>query len=398
MAGKPCQPVSAAAGLFYARLAASKTLILQNPIRWMILSRVVQFKTNAMIASDNDKKEIPIVFITSNDYVIPTGVAIDSLFLNKKPATMYKIYVIVTENVTAENKTKLIRCGKGNAQVNFIECNTSGLNEYVVPGYYVHPCDLLKFNISGLLPQYEKVLYLDGDILINGDLSELYNTNISDAYLGAVSDLAAVKWGYQKRLGIASYFNAGVMLLNSARMRQEGFEEKLYRMKKQNPDYICMDQDVFNVAVKNEVVFFPVKYNVMLYNFLQPVCGGIAKLNEHYGTSYESFDALLRDAVIVHLTSEFKPWMYKDIVMHKEWMLYFKKSPFRRQKLQLINKESRSKKIKGLLKKVIRNLPVIKQVNSRYLELKEDLKKNNQILERLAELNQNILEEIKKHS
>jgi len=377
------------------------------------------------------EKQIPVVFITDNNYVIPTGAAIKSLVLNKKPKTIYKIYVIVTENVTAENKTKLTGCGRKKAQVNLIGCDTSVLNEYVVPEYYVLPCALLKFDIPGLLPQYDKILYLDGDILVNGDLTELYETDISDAYLGAVSDMLAVAtYGYQKRLGIVNYFNSGVMLLDSARMRQERLEEKLYRVKKQNPDYICMDQDVFNVAVQNKVVFFPVKYNVMLYNFLYKVCGGIAKLNEYYGTVYESFNALLKDAIILHLTNEFKPWKYKDAVLHKKWMSYFKKSPFRRQKLSLaylIKKESLNEKIisvllslvnsinertisvllslvysikkvnmkiKCIIKKILKNLPVIKQINSRYLELREGLKKNNQILERLEQLNQNIYDEI----
>jgi len=351
-----------------------------------------------MTVDYNKKTGIPIVFITDNNYVLPTGVAITSLVLNKKPETVYQIYVIVTENVTAENKTRLINCGGIKAQVKLIERDASILNEFTVPGHYVPPCDLLKFNIPGLLPQYDKILYLDGDILVKGDLSELYCNDVSGAYLGAVSDMpAVVVYGFLERLGIAHYFNAGVMLLNSARMRQEGFEEKLYHIKKQNPDYVCMDQDVFNIAVQDKVIFFPVKYNVMLYNLLYPACGGITKINEYFGTSYESFNALLKDAVIVHLTNDFKPWKYKDVVMHKEWMSYFKKSPFHKQKLSLansINKESINIKAKRIIKKILKNLPVIKQINRRYSAIRENLDKNSQMLERLEQLNQNIYNEI----
>jgi hypothetical protein len=76
----------------------------------------------------------------------------------------------------------------------------------------------------------------------------------------------------------------------------------------------------------------------MLQNFLLPNYGveNITKLNEHYGTSYESFDTLVKDAKIVHLTNEIKPWKYEAAVMHREWMSYFKKSPFRTQKLPLV--------------------------------------------------------------
>jgi lipopolysaccharide biosynthesis glycosyltransferase len=354
-------------------------------------------EANAMIIENNENNEnneIPIVFITDNNYVLPTGVAITSLVLNKKPEAVYKIYVIVTEDVTAGNRSKLIDCGGEKARVTLIEMDAGVLNEYAVPGYYVPPCDLLKFNIPGLLPQYEKILYLDGDILVYGDLAELYGADISGVYLGAVSDFAAIVYGFHKRLGIVNYFNAGCLLLNSARMRREGFEELLYRIKKQNPDYRCMDQDMFNVAVKSKIVFSPVKYNVMLHHFLYSIRGGIAKLNEYYGTSYKSFDLLLKDAVIVHLTYEHKPWKYKDAVMHKEWMSYFLKSPFRTQKLSLVKKETFKERIKHTTKIIIRNLPVIKQINTRYSELRNTLNKNNEILERLERLNQNIYREI----
>jgi lipopolysaccharide biosynthesis glycosyltransferase len=357
--------------------------------------------------------EIPVVFITDNNYVLPTAVAITSLVRNKKRKTIYKIYVIVTEDVTIKNKRKLTKCGKRKAKVNLIFCDSDVLKEYAVHGYYVLPCALLKFNIPGLLPQYEKILYIDGDILVNNDLSELYNTDISQVYLAAVSDIAAIEaCGYHKRLGIDNYFNAGVMLLNSARMRQEGFEEKLYRIKRQNPDYICMDQDVFNVAVQDKAVFLPVKYNVMLYNFMHPSCGGITKLNEHYGTSYESFDSVAKDAVIVHLTNEYKPWKYKDAVMHKKWISYFKKSPFRSQKLSLaylIPKETISKKmswvytitrdfIKQIIKKFIKKLPVVKQLWRRYTDLKHCIYENNIILNDNNRILKNIECEIRKRN
>jgi len=95
---------------------------------------------------------------------------------------------------------------------------------------------------------------------------------------------------------------------------------------------------------------------------LHPDCGGIAKLNEYFGTSYESFNAFLKDAVIVHLTNQYKPWKYKDVVMHKEWMSYFKKSLFRKQKLSLTNyikKESLNNKAKRVIKKILKNLPAV---------------------------------------
>ena len=388
----------------------------------------------AKTSNTTSQMEIPIVFITDNNYVLPTGVAIKSLILNKKPKTLYRIYVIITDDVTAENKKKLVKCGRKKAPVELIDVDTGVLEEFRVPGYHVQPSALLKFNIAGLLPQYDKILYLDGDILVKGDLSELYAADISNAYLGAVSDLIAVTVaGWTERLKIINYFNSGVLLLNAARMRKEKFEELLYDIKKANPDYICMDQDVFNAAVKEEVFFFPLKYNVMLHNFIYTFNAGVSGINDHYGTSYKSYDDLLEDAVIIHLTNEVKPWKYRDAVLHKEWMKYFRKSSFRFQKLPLLyfykkekdelerlkklalekaKKEKRElkklekialkkarrekrqlqrlkmkralkevlMKVKKILKIALKNLPVIKQINGRYWGLRNLLNEQNIIL------------------
>jgi hypothetical protein len=105
----------------------------------------------AKTSNTTSQIEIPIVFITDNNYVLPTGVAIKSLILNKKPKTLYRIYVIITGDVTAENKKKLIKSGRKKAPVELIDVDTGVLEEFRVPGYHVPPCDLLKFNIAGML-------------------------------------------------------------------------------------------------------------------------------------------------------------------------------------------------------------------------------------------------------
>lgn len=77
--------------------------------------------------------------------------------------------------------------------------------------------------IPNLYPQYEKVLYLDSDIIILDDIAKLYNVNINNYLIGAVSE----RWfrnytefkGYgEKVIGLKSYkkyINAGIMLMNS---------------------------------------------------------------------------------------------------------------------------------------------------------------------------------------
>jgi len=285
-----------------------------------------------------EQVEIPVVFITDNNYALPTGVAITSLILNKKLETEYKIYVIVTNDVTIENKEKLLSCGNKSTVIELIDFNVSILEKYRNPKHSVPPCDLLKFNIPDLLPQYEKIIYLDGDILVKGDLSEFFAIDISDAYLGGISDLPALKWhASHKLLYIKNYFNGGILLLNAKRMNKDNFKEFAYTIKEENTDFRFMDQDAFNFAARDNVIFCHVKYNVMLYNFRLLYEDDLTEFNNHYDTLYNSYNELLDEAVIIHLTYWDKPWKYKGAPSFDIWLPYFNKSPFCNHELQLEN-------------------------------------------------------------
>src|SRR5436309_3130665 len=83
-----------------------------------------------------------------------------------------------------------------------------------------------------LLPDLDRVLFLDLDIIVLSPLRGLWDTELGDHYLGAVTNVLSpidgkrlVKAGFDPR----TYFNAGVMLLDLARMRRDGCAEAMHR-------------------------------------------------------------------------------------------------------------------------------------------------------------------------
>lgn len=86
---------------------------------------------------------------------------------------------------------------------------------------------LLRFNIIDIFPNYDKVLYLDDDILINGDLSELFETDLKNTYAVVVRSIDAelfIDWRKSHEndnLNVEKYFNSGVMLLNLKKIREK---------------------------------------------------------------------------------------------------------------------------------------------------------------------------------
>ena len=110
--------------------------------------------------------------------------------------------------------------------------NCEKYNNLEKKDFPVSTAALFKFDLPNLLPDsIEKVLYLDGDIIVQGDLSELYSTDISDVYAGVVKDYRGLtlKGDFNERLKInhTAYFNSGVLLLNLSLLRNDNLPEKL---------------------------------------------------------------------------------------------------------------------------------------------------------------------------
>lgn len=281
------------------------------------------------------KKQVPIVFLTDNNYVVPTAAAIQSVLEHYTGSEKLAVHVICA-GVSPENKVLFMKFNSDRVEVGIVDTDNTSLSQYNEDGYYVTATGLLKFCIPRLLPQYDKILYLDGDILVQKDITEMFKIDVDGYYTAAVADMAAMEapsLRFHQRLHRIRYFNSGVLLLNAKRIRESGTEQKLFEIKKIHPEYQCMDQDVFNDVFHDEVKYLPPKWNAMIYNF-QRYDFGPDKINIFYNTDYSSLKELIEDAYLIHLTNEFKPWKYSDAFMAQEWMETFLRSPFKEMKIE----------------------------------------------------------------
>ena len=101
--------------------------------------------------------------------------------------------------------------------------------------------------LVGYFDMPDKLLYLDTDTIINNDISDMYNTDISNYELAAVTDILFKNFVYD-----FDYFNSGVMLLNVKKLKETGALDKalkLCRYKKMS----FLDQDAINKAVKKRL-------------------------------------------------------------------------------------------------------------------------------------------------
>lgn len=174
----------------------------------------------------------------------------------------------------------------------------------------------------------ERILHLDVDILITGNITELYNTPFDENYLVACEDFLTADVMQRKnrencRPDNMKFFNSGILLFNLNKLRNDGifysfYQEVLHKYTNLKIEY--PDQDVLNLVFGHKVKYADrIKYNYMPFFF---------KNNdmEHF---YDTPKELEQNCCILHMATGNTPWkgIYK-MAANELWWEYARKTPF----------------------------------------------------------------------
>lgn len=174
----------------------------------------------------------------------------------------------------------------------------SKFDRYFIDGRYI-PTLVYRFVIPEVVAwDIKRVLYLDGDIVCNGDITEFMDLNLEGNIVGVSEDLKGSE--YAERTHVAKYFNAGIILIDADKWRHENLTDQfLQKMKHESeihPELPCADQDILNTYLDNKALFVSHKYN-MPYRLVQP---------SFFKARIENEDAM--QASLVHFIGAIKPW------------------------------------------------------------------------------------------
>ena len=285
------------------------------------------------------KNQLSAVFICDRGYVMQTAVAIRSL-LDCCAQSVPEVFV-VCYGLAPEQEKELLGLAREGGAVRLVRgdgCFSEDSFTVKESRYRVATkAALLKFYLPALLPELDRVLYLDGDIIVRRDLAPLSEIELGDRLAAVVRDLPQVFYENQLLGESRDYFNSGVMLLNLRQMRAEGLTEHLVETKKASPD---------------DKLMLPMIYNVCYANLRRRWRreGMARKINEAYGTDFRSLRQIREAAAIIHYSSGEKPWKFFDIPAGTEWTRVYrqdpKAAPLHRKSWQLRDK---SRKIKAVL-------------------------------------------------
>jgi lipopolysaccharide biosynthesis glycosyltransferase len=268
-----------------------------------------------MKSEDNISKQDPIdpiivVCGVDNKYVMPLSVVIASALKNLNSEHEI-IFYIIDGGIRPNNKKKLQKLFvQKNSSLKFIQAPLNIIENLKESGHFSRAA-YLRLLIPDLLPnQYNKAIYLDSDLIVKGNLGDLWNINIGDNYLLAVPSLGipyvSSNYGlsnYQK-LGISAkskYFNSGVLVINLEKWRNNNISQKIINYIEQNEEItLWADQDGMNALLAGKWGELPAKWNKTpeFNNYLE-------KDNPF---SEQDFQNALHQPCIVHFASSVKPW------------------------------------------------------------------------------------------
>ena len=119
-----------------------------------------------------------------------------------------------------------------------------------------------------LLPEVDRVLYLDADVLALDDVEPLWRIDLEGNLLAAVVDPLHYRprSTYPDDIGVSerTYFNSGVLLMDLAGIRAQGLDSDLLEVAREGQDWLKYpDQEVLNFVLQGKCLLTHPKWNAL---------------------------------------------------------------------------------------------------------------------------------------
>ena len=248
-----------------------------------------------------ENTKINICLACDDNYARYAAVVIASILKNAKQNDNLCIYIL-DGGIEEQNKEKILSLKNiKDCEINFVKIDNEMFSEYLaikthsyisIPTYY-------RLKLPTLLPNVEKIIYFDCDIVVNTSLRELFQVDMGDCVVVGVHDLkkSAVKKN-------STYVNAGMLIFDIKKMAEMGVEKQFADWTREHFETIKLgDQEIINEVLKGKIKVVEDEWNVQSSNFVNR-------------SSYTNAPK------IIHFVSKNKPWHLSSFSYHKDY--YFK--------------------------------------------------------------------------
>ena len=222
-----------------------------------------------------------------------------SMIQNASKAHRYHIYILHTE-ISEQMKNNVLALQNENFEISFEDVTEylKSISDKLPIRDYYSKTTYYRLFIAEMFPDYDKAIYIDSDTVVQGDISELYLTDIKDACLGACHEQAMVQvdeYGtyVEKVIGISRYnfFNAGILLINCHQFRIRFILDKFIQYLHTYNFVVTQDEDYLNLICKDHVYWLDQRWNTEIFG---------------------EIPYPIEEAKILHYIMTSKPWHYHD--------------------------------------------------------------------------------------
>lgn len=279
--------------------------------------------------------EMKVLYTCDNNYIWIMGISAISLFENNKNLAGLEVYLL-GENISDENKLLLRTISKKyNRKINIIDVPRFKIPKSIVSARWPLSAFTRLFSAQLLPDGIEKILYLDCDTIICGNISPLENWNMEGKIFCGVKD--CVGKTYKRNIGLDgndAYINAGVLLIDLKKLKNVEMDKSIDKYMAKYEKFISYaDQDILNGIFNKETGYLPPKYDVMTIDVAHTY-DEIKLLRKpvNFYNRDEIADAV-KNPKIIHYTTNMlvvRPWFKNsDHPLKKEFEKYMKISPWK---------------------------------------------------------------------
>lgn len=224
-----------------------------------------------------ESKNVPIVIAADDKYVPYVTVMLRSMIANASNQRNYDV-IVLHSSITKKHQARI--------HEEFLEDKNLSIRFYNIAYLYSGIKMQTHFHITietyyrllmqDIMKNYEKVLYIDSDLVVLDDISKLYDTDMSGYCLGAVKDIDMAgnyhgkdpkrKEYFKTTLTMKqpyNYINAGVLVMNLAEFRKNYTRKKIIETIQQE-NWMYMDQDILNYMCEGKIKFLDMSWNVVM--------------------------------------------------------------------------------------------------------------------------------------
>ncbi|MBQ6438352.1 glycosyltransferase family 8 protein [bacterium] len=281
--------------------------------------------------------KVAVVFATDKNYWPYFCVALQSLLSNTSADKKYDICVLTSEPLSF-NRRGAKFFARENVSIRFVTIDERALQldlgEHV--NQYYSTVTYYRFFIPEIFAAYAKVIYLDTDIVVLGDIAELAAINIGRAPLAACRDAVTYfpyspEWvRYITRdlcLACERYFCAGVAVFNVPVLREQKFLSCALAKLAELGAPKAVDQDVMNCLYTGTFYQLPLEWDVTWGPFLTFNEEVMRDLSPADQLEFAAYARVAARAKIIHYSTGVKPWAYPGQPLADLWWAYARQTP-----------------------------------------------------------------------